>query len=122
MLVSWNHGINIYKAVAEHQFRKVWTWQNPRTEAQIRCYDLNGDGYSEIIISGGSQTRIFEMEAVKAMRPQPGEVVGSGPYTITWQKYDPPRCDSFSLFYTTDDSRTYKQIAHGLPPDDTSYL
>jgi hypothetical protein len=121
----WSCGVRLiaYKCTGPHQYQKIWTLPLPQNDAaNVNMYDFNGNGYNEILESGCGVTRIFEIEAVKATRPQPGEVVSSGAYTVRWQKYDPPRCDSFSLFYTTDNSGTYLPIAHGLSPDDTSYV
>jgi hypothetical protein len=122
LLVSWNHGINIYKWIGG-RFQTVWTWSHPQTEAQVRCYDMNGNGYPDIIISGGGQTQIFEMEAIRVLTPNGGEAYrGGDTCRITWETFNPPRCDSVSLFLRTDSTWRLDTIAHGLPPSDTTYL
>jgi hypothetical protein len=122
LLVSWDHGVNIYKWIGG-KFQKVWSWSNPQTEAQVRCYDMNDNGYPDIIISGGGQTRVFEMEAIRVLRPNGGEAYrGGDTCRITWETFNPPRCDSVSLFLRTDSTWRLDTIAHGLPPSDTTYL
>jgi hypothetical protein len=123
--ILWSCGsqIQIYRCTGAHQFERIWYWWNEGSNsANVNLYDMNGNGYNEILMSGGNRTIIFEIEAVKTTRPVPHEIIHPGPYSTTWQKYEPPRCDSFSLLYTTDNGRTWVPIAHGLSPNDTSYL
>jgi hypothetical protein len=41
---------------------------------------------------------------------------------ITWEKFDPPGADSFALFFSSDNGRSYDTIVTGLSATDTSYL
>lgn len=123
--ILWSCGsqIQAYRCTGPRQFERIWYWWNEGSNsANVNLYDMNGNGYNEILMSGGNRTIIFEIEAVKTTRPVPHEVVHPGPYSTTWEKYEPPRCDSFSLLYTTDGGKTWVPIAHGLSPNDTSYL
>ena len=125
LIVACGQCVCVYKPLGNSQFQKVWMWINPEpTEPQtyILCSDLNGDGYPEIIISGNANTRLFEMEAVRVIYPNGGQQFFTGDTCrIRWHVFTPPRCDSLSLFYTTDNGATYRPIAHNLAPSDTLY-
>ncbi len=125
----WSIGGSVmaYKATGNNQFQKIWDWINnhggQRPQGQVNIYDMNGNGYKEIVISGNGKTSIFEVEAIRLLRPNGGEVFqDSTQELIRWQKFYPPRCDSLSLFYSTDNGRTYQSIVHSLSSIDTSYL
>jgi len=84
---------------------------------------MNQNGYNEIVVGGSGKTSIFEVEAVKVLRPNGGETfIGNTPELIRWQKFYPPRCDSLSLFYSLDNGRTYDTIITGIPGSDSSDL
>ncbi|MEO0135383.1 MAG: T9SS type A sorting domain-containing protein, partial [candidate division WOR-3 bacterium] len=86
-------------------------------------YDVNGNGYNEILVSGYDHTSIFEIEAVQVLRPNGGEIFsGNSQEVIRWKTFYPPRCDSLSLYYSTDNGRTYHLIASGIPGRETTYL
>jgi len=130
----WSIGaqVNVYKATGNNQFLKVWTWLNDHggefPHSLVNIYDMNRNGYNEIVISGYagggiSKTSIFEVEAVKVIRPNGGEIFHRlTQEQIRWQKFYPPRCDSLSLFYSLDNGRSYDTIITGLSGTDTSYL
>ncbi|MEO0083732.1 MAG: T9SS type A sorting domain-containing protein, partial [candidate division WOR-3 bacterium] len=117
----------VYKATGNNQFQQCWQWYNDHggeiPSTKINIYDMNNDGYKEIIVSGNGMTSIFEIEAVRLLRPNGGEVFqGNTQQLIRWQKFYPPRCDSLSLFYSIDNGINYSRIAHGISGNDTSYL
>jgi hypothetical protein len=127
--IVWSIGgrVMVYKAIANNQFQRVWEWINDHggqyPTAIVNIYDMNKNSYNEIVISGNGKTSIFEVEAVRLSRPNGGEVFqDSTQEHIRWQKFYPPRCDSLSLFYSTDNGRTYESIVHSLQSTDTSYL
>jgi len=117
----------VYKATGNNQFQVVWHWVYPGPndfyQAIVNIYDMNKNGYNEIVISGNDTTRIFEVEAVRLLRPNGGENFhADSNELIQWQKFYPPRCDSLSLFYSIDNGSNYTMITHGISGNDTSYL
>ncbi len=116
----------VYKATGNNQFQQVWQWNQDHGINEcliVNIYDMNKNGYNEIVVGGSGKTSIFEVEAVRLLRPNGGEVFqDSTQELIRWQKFYPPRCDSLSLFYTTDNGRTYLPLASCLPASDTSFL
>ena len=115
-----------YKATGNNQFQQVWEWTQDHGTNEcliVNIYDMNQNGYNEIVVGGSGKTSIFEVEAVKVLRPNGGETfIGNTQELIRWQKFYPPRCDSLSLFYSLDNGRTYDTIITGLPGADSSYL
>ncbi|RKX68642.1 hypothetical protein DRP53_10310, partial [candidate division WOR-3 bacterium] len=97
----------IYKAFGNNNFQRVFTaypdynWHN---ETRVYVYDLNGNGYPEIIETGGTggngpndstETVIWEIEAVRLLYPDGGEVFSPGDTVeVRWRTFDPPGCDS----------------------------
>jgi hypothetical protein len=132
--IVWSIGtrVMVYKAIGNNQFLRVWEWYNnfgyDLPSSVVNVHDMNKNGYNEIVISGyaGNQTAktaIFELEAVRLLSPNGGEVFqGDSNEVIHWQTFHPPRCDSLSLFYSIDNGRTYNLITSGLSGNDTSYL
>jgi hypothetical protein len=125
----WSIGgsVMVYKATGNNQFQRIWDWVNnhggQRPQAQVNIYDMNGNGYKEIVISGNGKTSFFEVEAVRLLRPNVGEVFqDSTQELIRWQKFYPPRCDSLSLFYSIDNGRTFLPFASNISSSDTSFL
>jgi len=125
----WSIGgrVMVYKATGNNQFQRVWEWYNDhggqRPQAQVNIYDMNNNGYNEIVVGGSGKTSIFEVEAVRLIRPNGGEVFqDSSQEIIRWQKFYPPRCDSLSLFYSINNGTTYFPIVSGISGSDTSYL
>jgi hypothetical protein len=125
--IVWSVGarVLVYKATGNNQFQRVWNWRNDHggSDAIVNVYDMNKNGYNEIIIGGGGYTSIYEVEAVMVLSPNGGEILHpDSSETIHWQTFNPPRCDSLSLFYSIDNGRTYQSIVHGLQSTDTSYV
>jgi len=117
----------IYKMTGPDQFQQVWQWQQDNGSDEgiyVTIADVNNDGYSEIIASGGgldARTSIFEIEAVRVLQPNGGEAYVSGENRhIKWLTFTPPRCDSLSVWFTPDNGRTFDLLAHGLPPSTDS--
>jgi len=128
--IVWSIGdrVMVYKATGDNQFQRVWQWWNdhggaPYYEAMVNVFDMNNNGYNEIVIGGYGKTSIFEVEAVKLLSPNGGETFqADSQELIQWQKFYPPRCDSLSLFYSTDNGRTFLHLASNISASDTSYL
>jgi hypothetical protein len=127
--IVWSIGSNVfvYKAIENNQFQQIWSWVNPTgsqvPSAFVNIYDMNRNGYNEIVISGNGTTKIYEIEAVQILSPNGSEVFhADSSELIRWQTFHPPRCDSLSLFYSIDNGRTYNLITSGLSGNDTSYL
>ncbi len=115
----------IYKATGNNQFQQVWQWQQDHggPTVVVNIYDMNRNGYNEIVVGGAGKTSIFEVEAVRLLTPNGGEVFhADSSELIHWQTFNPPRCDSLSLFYSIDYGRNYAIITHGISGNDTSYL
>jgi hypothetical protein len=119
--------ISVYKATGNNQFQWLWEWQIDHApggpdDACVRIYDMNNNGYNEIIVSGSGKISIFEIEAVRIVRPNGGQNYLPGDSVlIKWRKFTPPRCDSFSLSYTTDDGQTYLPILNSIPSTESTY-
>jgi hypothetical protein len=92
----------------------------------LKVCDLNGNGYPEVIeawVENSSAVVLWEIEGVRLHQPNGWEVLNPGqPYNLTWEKFDPPGADSFALFFSPDNGRSYDTIAVGLSAADTSYL
>ena len=118
--------ITIFKATSNNQFEPIWQWLQDHGNDEcliVNIFDMNQNGYNEIVVGGSGKTSIFEVEAVRVLRPNGSEnFIGNSQEQIRWQKFYPPRCDSLSLFYSLDNGRTYDTIITGLPGADSSYL
>lgn len=89
----------------------------------VTTHDLDQNGYNEIIVGGMDGLDVFEIDAVRVLAPMPGAEVRPGDTClISWQVYDPPPCDSVSLFLRCDTSYSLDTIATRLGPADTSYV
>jgi len=107
---------HIYKAVDVQQYQRLYS--SPWTTHDITAmsvYDLNENGYPEVIesweentIPYTNATVIWEIEGVRLH--------------LTWEKFDPPGADSFSLFLSIDHGQTFDTITTDLTTTDTSYL
>jgi hypothetical protein len=114
----------VYKSPGNNQFQRVFSayGDNHHNSTNVHIHDMNGNGYPEIIESGGNETHIWEVEACQVVYPNGGETLyGDSLAVIRWRNVDPFQADSFSLFYSTDSSRTYSLIARGIPGSDSSY-
>ena len=124
----WTTPINItvYDAIGNNQFQPSWQWWQDHGTLEclvVNSYDMNQNGYNEIVVGGSGKTSIFEVEAVRVVRPNGSETFqGNAQELIRWQKFYPPRCDSLSLFYSLDNGRTYDTIITGFSGADSSYL
>jgi len=125
----WSIGsrVMVYKAVGDNQFQRIWNWYNDHggqlPTAVVNIYDTNNNNYKEIVVGGYGKTSIFEVEAVRLLRPNGGETFQSDSQELVrWLKFYPPRCDSISLFYSVDNGRNYLPLASGISASDTSYL
>jgi hypothetical protein len=121
----------VYKAVGDNQFERVWEWRNDHGDNYViaNIADMNGNGYNDLVIGGYGRTTLFEVEAVRVLHPDttrglcPGETC-----LVRWQIFEPPRCDSVSLFLLTDTVVPEGEwfyhldtIKTGLSPEDTTY-
>ena len=122
---------HVYKATGVHQYQKIYSsaWTTHDVTV-MSVYDLNENGYPEIIESWEENTIpyshgtfIWEIEGVRLHQPNGGETLNPNQqYPITWEKFDPPGADSFSLFFSSDSGKTYDTIVTGLGANDTMYL
>ncbi len=86
-------------------------------------YDLNKNGYPEIVEVNGDRAKVWEIEGVRLHRPNGGEVLVPGTqFPITWEKFTPPGADSFTLFVSFDNGRNYQTITTIQQSNDTLYL
>jgi len=121
----------VYKSTGNNQFQRVFSayGDNGHIDTNIHIRDMNGNGYPEIIESGGSdgarvygETHIWEVEACQVVYPNGGETLyGDSLAVIRWRNVDPFHADSFSLFYSSDSGLTYSPVAHGIPGADSAY-
>ncbi len=118
----------IYKARGNNQFERIYTvypWPqgNSHNATNVLVYDLNKNGYGEIVESGGNETHIFEICGAEFTRPDSGQIFIAGSQEwIRWRKFDPPGADSFTLFISFDNGRNYQTITTIQQSNDTSYL
>ncbi len=129
--VVWStaNGVWVLKPVSQYEFSPVFRWTDLcASETYVRVSDLNRNGYNEIIISGG-WTWILEVEAIRLLHPNRRiHLVPGDTCYIRWQVFEPPRCDSVSLFLLVDTvvagGAVYwvlDTIATGLSPADSVY-
>jgi hypothetical protein len=116
--------IKVYKAVGDDQLREVWHWDNDHggfRSLVSTVYDINNDGYSELITAGNAKVSIFEVDAVDLVTPNGGTYLPGDTMPIRWATHSPPRCDSLSLFLRRDSLWNLDTIVHGLPATDSLY-
>jgi hypothetical protein len=121
--------VRVLKATGPHQFEEVWNWRNDHGANVTYCnaWDMNGNGYKEVLVGGNSKISVFEVEAVQVVNPNGGqEFIPGDTCTIRWRVLTPPRCDSVSLFLRSDTNAVngfYRldTIAHGLSPSESTY-
>jgi Secretion system C-terminal sorting domain/FG-GAP-like repeat len=123
--IVWSIGskVEIYKATGNNQFQWLWEWVHPYVAcSEVNIYDMNQNGYNEIVITGWDDTWLYEIEAVRLIRPNGGQNYLPGDSVlIKWRKFTPPRCDSFSLSYTTDNGQTYLPILNSISSTESTY-
>jgi len=116
--------IKVYKAVGDDDLQEVWHWNNDHggfRSLVSTVYDVNSDGYNELITAGNAKISIFEIDAVDLVSPNGGDFLPGDTVSIRWTTHSPPYCDSLSLFLRRDSLWFFDTIAHGLPATDTLY-
>ncbi len=114
----------VYKSPGNNMFQRVFSayGDNGHNSTNVHIHDMNGNGYPEIIESGGNETHIWEVEACRVVYPNGGETLyGDSLAVIRWRNVDPFRADSFSLFYSSDSGMTFSPVAHGIAGNDSAY-
>ena len=114
----------MYKAVGDNDLEEVWRWNSDHGSMHSlvsTVYDINNDGYCELITAGSGKTSIFEIDAVDLMSPNSGKYNVGDTVEIRWAVNTPPRCDSVSLFFRCDSLWNLQTIVTGLPGTDTLY-
>ncbi len=124
----------VYRATGNNTYERIFRaypiW-NRHFTTQTCIYDLNGNGYPEIVESGDSayggggitRTVIWEIEGVRLHRPNGGEILQPGSqFPITWEKFTPPGADSFTLFVSFNNGLDYRTITTIRQSDDTVYV
>ena len=115
----------VYKSPGNNQFQRVFSayGDNGHNSTNIHVHDMNGNGYPEIIESGGNETHIWEVEACRLVYPNGGETLyWDSSCSIRFRNVSPFLADSFSLFFSSDSGLTYSPIAHGISGTDSAYL
>ena len=87
--IVWSIGnkLMIYKATGNNQFQRVWLWNQDHGGACLisNIFDMNQNGYNEIVVGGSGKTSIFEVEAVKVLRPNGSETfIGNTQEHLRW--------------------------------------
>ncbi len=86
--IVWSIGsaITVLKATGNDHYERVWQWENDHkvgaASATVRCYDLNHNGYDEIVVSGNERTSVFEYDTTTAIQeptPTPIQVLSLTP-------------------------------------------
>jgi hypothetical protein len=115
--------VRVYKALGNNDLCKVWEWQHDHGvhELLTTVYDMNGDGYNELIAASNANVSIFEIEAVTLLSPNVGTYSVSDTVEIRVAVNTPPRCDSLSLYLRRDSLWHLQAIATGLPGTDSVY-
>jgi hypothetical protein len=116
--------IKMYKVIGNLEPKEVWNWYNDHggfRSLVSTVYDINGDGYNELIAAGNAKISVFEIDAVDLLSPNGGSCSVGETIAIRWAVNTPPRCDSLSLFLRRDSLWNFDTIATGLPATDTLY-
>jgi hypothetical protein len=116
--------IYVYKAVGDDNLQRVWHWYSDHGSMKSlvsTVYDVNNDGYNELITAGNGKISIFEIDAVDLVSPNRGSYQPGDTMPIRWVTHSPPRCDSLSLFLQRDSLCNLDTIARGLPATDTLF-
>ena len=116
--------IKVYKAVGDDQLQEVWHWNNDHggfRSLVSTVYDINNDGYNELIAAGNAKISVFEINAVDLLSPDSGDFQPGDTVSIRWITHQPPPCDSVSLFFRRDTLWNLDTIVTGLPGTDTLY-
>ncbi len=116
--------INVYKAVGDDDLQRVWNWYSDHGSMKSlvsTVYDVNNDGYRELVTAGNGKISIFEIDAADLVSPNRGTYSIGDTVSIRWATHSPPRCDSISLLLRVDTLWHYQTIATGIPGTDTLY-
>jgi len=116
--------IRMYKAVGDDQLQEVWHWNDDHggfRSLVSTVYDINNDGYNELVTAGNGKISIFEVDAVDLLSPNKGTYQIGDTIPIRWVTHSPPECDSLSLFLRLDSLWNLQTVATGLPGTDTLY-
>jgi hypothetical protein len=120
--------LHVYKGDAAGNYERVGTWNNYLNSggpacANVNAADVNYDGYNEVVVTCHLQAAVLEVEAIQVLTPSRRTTYDPGDTCrISWRTFNPPRCDSVSLFLRADTTYELDTIAHGLAPDDTPYV
>jgi hypothetical protein len=128
--VVWNTFtyIKVYAAPPGGALSPVGTWANDHGHnyewpVSVNIADVNYDGYNEILFGCNYKLSVLEVEAIRVLVPNARVEYNPGDTCrISWLTFNPPRCDSVSLFLHTDTTYELDTIAHGLAPNDTPYV
>jgi len=106
--IVWGCGyrILILKPTGPHQYERVCDRRLNDLEgifSMCNAADFNGNGYKEIFVGGNGQSFVLEVECIRVLNPDTTRYLRAGDTCeIRWQLFQPPRCDSVSLFLRTD--------------------
>jgi hypothetical protein len=131
--IVWGCGSRtiILKPTGPHQYEKVCDFRHNGLEGIVsmcNAADFNGNGYKEIFVGTDGQSFVLEVECIRVLYPDTTRYLRSGDTCeIRWQLFQPPRCDSVSLFLRTDTTIVngfYRldTIVTGLSPAESTYL
>ncbi len=131
--VIWGCGyrIIILKATGPHQYERVCDGGfGQGIFSMCNAADFNRNGYKEILVGGHGQSFVLEVECIRVLSPDTNHFLRSGDTCeIRWRLFQPPRCDSVSLFLLTDTIVPTGEwfwrldtIATGLAPSESSYV
>ena len=130
--IVWSCGyrILILEATGPHQYERVCDWHLPQYYGYVsvcNAADFNGNGYKEIYVGGDSVSFVLEVECIRVLNPDTTRYLRAGDTCeIRWQLFQPPRCDSVSLFLRSDTTIVngfYRldTIVTGLSPGESTY-
>jgi hypothetical protein len=128
--IVWSIGdrIHILKATGPHQYERVSTWRRDSGVFSVcNAADFNGNGYKEIYVGGDTGSFVLEVECIRVLNPDTAVVLRAGDTCeIRWQLFQPPRCDSVSLFMRCDTTLVngfyrFDTIVTGLSPTESTY-
>lgn len=108
--VVWSIGshLRVYRATGPNRFECIQSRPCHSWCSDVVLYDVNRDGYNDIVVSGNNESYSLALEAVRVLSPAGGEVLRPGDsVTIVWQTFQPPRCDSARVLLSLDDGRNY---------------
>jgi len=132
--VIWGCGYRtiILKPTGPHQYEKVCDFRHSGIEGIVsmcNAADFNGNGYKEIFVGTDEQSFVLEVECIRVLYPDTACYLRAGDSCqIRLQLFQPPQCDSMSLFLKTDTAIYHGEpfwrldtIVTGLSPTESSY-